>query len=257
MSNSSLKLSKPPIVEVVLDIECDMAPTFNLASIADLFRTTFSADYPIFRTVSQNEHQIEEKSDRSPLLRTKHSIFAFQALQADEKLVVQIRPNGFSFNRLAPYTTLDDYFPAMEKAWRLFVRIVFPIQIRLIRLCYINRILLPLKAEGIEKFVQLDQYLKTRPSSPEKDPLLLIGFFDQQAVVDKATENQAEFVLTTDQPQKETLPIIFNITGSSRERINPNDWIKVLNKIGQLRSLNNRIFRNTLTEQCLNLFQQQ
>lgn len=67
-----------------------------------------------------------------------------QFLKNDEKQLVQIRPQGYSFNRLAPYGGFDEYLPEIERAWRLFVDIVMPLQVKLIRLRYINRFLLPM-----------------------------------------------------------------------------------------------------------------
>ena len=73
---------------------------------------------------------------------------------------MQVRAQGFSFNRLAPYSGLDDYLPEIERTWSLYVDLASPVQIRAIRLRYINRILLPLAANTVD----LDEYLKIGPA---------------------------------------------------------------------------------------------
>ncbi len=101
---------------------------------------------------------------------------------------MQVRAQGFSFNRLAPYSSLDDYLPEIERTWRLYVDLVSPTQIRFIRLRYINRILLPMA----EKKVDLDEFLTIGPRQPDEH-----AFLSQQASVEKDTGHQVNLVLTS------------------------------------------------------------
>ena len=50
----------------------------------------------------------------------KRAIQSLQFLHEDEKQLVQVMAQGFSFNRLAPYTSLDDYLPVIQRTWELF-----------------------------------------------------------------------------------------------------------------------------------------
>ena len=252
MRDSPLKLAKSPIVEAVLDIDCDLPPTFNLANLETQSRTAFGPEYPKSRAVYLDEHKIETKLNQPPIYKAKHAIQAIQLLHADEKQLVQFRANGFSFNRLAPYSTLDDYLPDMERAWRLFVSLCSPVQIRLIRLRYINRILLPLAENGLD----LDSYLEIGPRLPDQETLTFVGFLNQHHVVEKNSGNHANIVLTSESQQNSMLPIIFDISAVSAGLAEPENWPKIHTKINELRNLNNRIFWNTLTKRCLNLFQQ-
>jgi uncharacterized protein (TIGR04255 family) len=60
----------------------------------------------------------------------KSALAAFQFLKNDEKQLVQFRNEGFSFNRLAPYTTLDDYLPQIKKNWEIYRIVAAPSEIR-------------------------------------------------------------------------------------------------------------------------------
>ena len=46
---------------------------------------------------------------------------------------------------------LDEYLPEIERTWRFFVELASPVQVRRIRLRYINRILLPLASGGVRE----------------------------------------------------------------------------------------------------------
>jgi uncharacterized protein (TIGR04255 family) len=251
MSTSDFKLLHPPIVEAVLDVDCDMPPAFDLAALEKTSREAFGGRYPKFRAQFLEEHQVEQKAGQPIQVSAQRKLQAFQFLQEDEKQLVQIRMQGFSFNRLAPYTSLDDYLPEIERAWGLFASITSPVQIRVVRLRYINRILLPL----INRRVELERYLKVGPRLPDEDRLQFAGFLNQHVAVEVDTGHQVNIVLTSQPPENDRLPIIFDICVASAETVEPENWAWLLTKTQSLRHLKNRIFRHTLTEQCLNLFQ--
>jgi hypothetical protein len=62
-------------------------------------------------------------------------------------------------------------------------------------------------------------------------------------------------VLTAQPPVNEKLPIILDITVGSAAIAEPADWSNILRVTESLRSLKNRIFVDTLTPKCLELFQ--
>ena len=124
-------------------------------------------------------------------------------------------------------------------------------QIRAVRLRYINRIFLPL----LKGKVDLDQYLRMNLSPPD-DKLMMTGFLNQYAAVDKDTGHEVNVVVTSQPPEKDHLPIIFDNCVASAAKVQPHDWTWILAEIQSLRDLKNRVFKNTLTEKCLNLFQQ-
>lgn len=249
---SQLKLSHAPIVEAVLDVDCDMPPAFDLAALEGKLQDAFREEYPKFRTQYLEEYRIERKGDQPSKHSAKRAIQAFQFLQNDEKQLVQVRTQGFSFNRLAPYSTLDEYLPEIERAWGLFATIISPVQIRIVRLRYINRILLPFANERVE----LERYLKVSPRLPEEDRLQFAGFLNQHAAVEVGTGHQVNIVLTSQPRENDNLPVILDICVASEGTATPEDWVWILAKVQSLRALKNRVFRNTLTDQCLTLFQQ-
>ncbi len=251
MSALKLRLANPPIVEAVVDIDCDMPPTLNLASLEAPARDCFRDHYPKFQARYVQETKIETKPDQPPQMSVRKGLEALQLLHEDGKQLVQVRAQGFSFNRLAPYTSLDEYLPEIERTWRLFVGLASPIQIRAVRLRYINRIVLPTEAGRVE----LNDYLKIGPRLPDEETLTLASFLSQHAVVEAVTGNQANIVLSSQALEKGNLPIIFDNCVAGAGPTAPEDWPCILEKLLSLRNLKNRIFENTLTEKCLKLFQ--
>jgi uncharacterized protein (TIGR04255 family) len=142
--------------------------------------------------------------------------------------------------------------PEIERTWRTFASIAAPVQIRAVHLRYINRILLPMSGGSTD----LDHYLKVGPRLPGGDNLTFTGFLDHHVAVENATGNQVVTILALQPPENEMLPLILDITVTSAGPAEVDDWAWILSRIQALRGLKNSVFQNTLTERCLNLFQQ-
>ena len=252
MTETAFKLLNAPIIEAVLDVDCDMPPGRDIATLEPAAHEPLRAEYPEVRRAFVQTHQLLPQPDKPPVFTTQMAVHALQFLHKGQKQLVQFRAQGYSFNRLAPYGTLDDYFPEIERTWKVFVALAKPIQIRVVRLRYINRIPLPFTPPRIE----LEDYLRVGPRLPDEEKLEFTGFLDQHTAVEPETGNQVNIVLTTQLVENNTLPLIFDITVESNANAEVENWPWLLSKIQVLRALKNRVFRNTLTERCLNLFQQ-
>lgn len=252
MSVNRLQLTNAPIVEAVVDIDCDMPPKFELGALEGAAREAYLDRYPLFQAQLIEQHQIEQRPDGPANHTLKRGIQALQFRQEDNKQLIQVRSQGYSFNRLAPYSTLVEYLVEIERTWRLFVRLATPLQVRAVRLRYINRLHLPLKDGKLET----TDYLRVSPQLPDESNLTFVGFLNQHSAVESGTGNQANIVLAAQPPENDELPVIFDIGVNHFENGEVENWPWILENIVALRSLKNRIFENTLTKSCLNLFRQ-
>lgn len=250
MNGLQLRLTSAPIVEAVVDIDCDMPKLVDVEVLAGAAAEALADHYPTQRRRMLSEHQISAAPDQPLAVTSRHDLQALQYVSMDEKQLIQFRPAGYSFNRLAPYTTLDDCLPEIERTWRLFVNIAKPVVCRTVRLRYINRIQLPM----VDGRVEIDDYLKLAPKLADEQRLVFAGFFNQHAVLEPATGNQVNIVFATQPPAGDQLPIIFDIEAFGQVASDPGDWLTISGKIQSLRALKNLVFANSLTEKCLNLF---
>jgi uncharacterized protein (TIGR04255 family) len=252
VATSNPHYKNPPIIEAVLDIDCDLPPGRDIATLEAPAHDRLRGQYPSVRRLFVQTHKIQPQADKPPVLSVHQAVQALQFLSQDGKQLVQFRAQGFSLNRLAPYTNLDDYLPEIERTWKFFITIASPVQIRAVRLRYINRILIPMP----ENRLDLEDYLKLGPRLPDEQRLTFTGFLDQHTAVETATGNQVTSVLTTLLPENHRLPLIFDITVESPGAAEIENWALLLGRIQALRDLKNLVFRNTLTERCQSLFQQ-
>ena len=250
MNEPQLILSSPPIIEAVVDIDCDMPPDSDIEALDAAAGAALADQYPTSRRRMLSEHQISAAPDGPLNVTSRQGIQALQYFSADEKQLVQFRPAGFSFNRLAPYSTLDDYLQEVERTWRIFIGITKPVVSRTVRLRYINRIQLP-KTEGR---LEINEYLKLAPRLADEERLTFAGFFNQHSLLEPGTGNQVNIVFATQPPIGDQLPIIFDIEAFKDVSVEPSDWATISGRIHSLRSVKNLVFANSLTEKCLNLF---
>jgi len=248
------KLPHPPIVEAVLDIDCELPQTKKLLALEEPAKAFFGDKYPKFEARLIQQHNIESKPDGPPAISVHQGLRAYRFFHEDGKQLIQVRIDGFSFNRLVPYTSLDDYLPEIERTWHLYLRLAAPIQIRIIRLRYINRILLPLKRDKVD----LDEYFQVGPRLPDEKRLTFLRFLNQHDAVDVETGHLVTTVLTSEIASEygpaDSLPVIFDNCVASAESHGPDDWPWIENKILSLRALKNHVFKNSVTEKCLTLF---
>jgi uncharacterized protein (TIGR04255 family) len=142
------KLARAPIIEAVVDIDCAMPAGFDLAALQDSAREKFREPYSTVR--QQLVQEFQTQFEKSPKLSIRHGLQALQFLQKDEKQLIQVRAQGFSFNRLAPYGSLDEYLPEIERTWNLFRSLASPAQVRVVRLRFEPQICFPDNEQKIE-----------------------------------------------------------------------------------------------------------
>ncbi len=247
----TLSLAHAPIVEAILELTCDLPPSTELQRLQDVAKEQLRAEYPKARRQTVQSHEFRKEGEKPAEVSVRQEVGALQFFAEDERQIIQFRREGYSFNRLAPFGSLDEYLPEIERTWEIFRKIVEPIQVRRIGLRFINRLPLP-TINGRE----LNQYLKISPQLPDEETLEFIGFVNQHSAIEKDTGNQVNITLVMQLPEGETLPIIFDIDAFRMVAISPEDWPAIRSIVDSLRILKNRVFKRTLTEKCLNLFQQ-
>ncbi len=242
------KLANPPIIEAILDIDCDMPVDFRVGESIKPATEIYQDHYPQLRKKYLQQHEFEVV-DHSQLAKSTNAMVDLQSLlltQDDGKQLVQVRKGGFSFNRLQPYTTLDDYLGEMERTWLLFVGAFKPIQVQRVKLRYVNRIYIPLNSDYN---VDLDEYFTVGPQLIDDNALEFVSFLHHHQVMEKATRNMGKIILASQPVVEQRLPVLFDIE-VMRPAPSDTDWAGIRSSIDDLRRLKNEIFHNSLKDKC-------
>jgi uncharacterized protein (TIGR04255 family) len=167
----------------------------------------------------------------------------------DEKVITQFRIDGFTLNRLRPYTSWEDIFPQAMDLWRLYLEVAKPLAVTRLAVRYINHVPLP---AAVEKF---ENYLRAAPLVPAELPQGISSFLTRVTIHDPETGVSAH-VTQASQPSSDThkLSVILDIDAYKEAQFSPED-AEVERVFLQLRKFKNLIFFNSLTDETLRQFE--
>jgi uncharacterized protein (TIGR04255 family) len=248
-TEARLPLTHPPIIEAVVDIDCDLSPLVPFAEVEEKARVALKDRYPVAERRFEYEYEVHPAELKQ---ETRMAVVAYQHLTSDRRQLVQVRRSGYSFNRLAPYTSLDDYVPEIERTWRLFVDLLRPIAIRRIGLRYINRIAIPLNDGEV---ADLREYVSSYAALHAESELELATFLNQYSASEPTTGHDVSVTMTGDiRGANAAMPLLFDIAANHELSGDPPVWDNIKATILSLRRLKNDIFWSSLSDKCLTLF---
>jgi len=242
-------LKNAPITEALID--------FRVKARSDLRAEDFAA---VKDRLSNRLPKVEEmrglqatiqvlKGQGHPPLVQDLGLQGYFFKSQDEKVISQFRIDGFTFNRLRPYTSWEDIFPQAMELWRLYLEVAKPLAVPRLAVRYINHIPLP---PGAEKF---ENYLRAAPVIPSELPQYVSSFLTR-VTVHNPEDAIAAHVTQALQPTSDAqrLTVILDIDAYKEGEFSPDDPA-IERTFNQLRAFKNLIFFNSVTEETLRQFE--
>ena len=250
---SQRHLSRAPITEALIDLRVSqLAEPLSDASL-DFLRTRLQERYP--RVERQEAFRAEVKLKEGLSIQgdtAKRRFRGFHFKPNDGLTIAQFRVDGFTYNRLKPYTSWEEILPEAVKLWKLYVAIGAPETVTRTAVRYINHLQLPLAGGALD----FSQFLTAPPHAPEGYPRQLSGFLTRLQL-DEPDEKLAAIVTQASEPSLEAASqtILFDVDVFSERELSPDDDARLTSTLEQLRGLKNRIFFGALTEGAVRLFE--
>jgi uncharacterized protein (TIGR04255 family) len=241
-------LPNAPITEAMIDFRVKARTAFRPEEFTDL-RGRLREQFP--HVDEQRGLQATfgiTKGQGHPTVVQDLGLQGYHFKTLDRKTIAQFRVDGFTFNRLHPYTSWDELFPQAMELWRLYCCISVPDAITRLAVRYINRIVLPLGG------VTFETYLRTAPVIPPELPQYVSSFLTRVTIHDP-TANIAAHVaqaLETSAPGHQ-LSVILDIDAYKQREFSRDDPT-IEQTFDQLRRFKNVIFFKSLTDDALRLF---
>lgn len=238
-------LKDPPIVEAVVDFDCDMPLDFDLGRESDRLRHDTKDQYPILEVINRSDITVEGGPDGATS-NVKNVVGALRFRSADRSQLIQYRDGGFSFNRLKPYTSFDDYESEIFRCWMQFVALTTPLVLRRLRLRYINELRVPLQ-NGISEYTK---YLNCAVVLTDNG--LVNGEFLSRLSVAEEGSGLTGVVVSASRPHTVTYaPVIVDIAVQADMACEINDLNAIAGTLQQLRGFKNKIFASVITDRML------
>ena len=242
-------LRNAPITEAIIDFRVKARTAFRPEEFADL-RTPLAERFPNVdeRRGLHTTFDMIEGQGQPPVVKDL-GLQGYFFKTSDKKTIAQFRVDGFTFNRLHPYTSWEELFPQAMDLWRVYSSIAKPDVITRLAVRYINRIVLPAGPTAFET------YLRTAPVIPPELPQYISGFLTRVTIHDPKTDIGAHVAQALEaSPPGNQLAVILDID-AYKQREFPTDDPAIEQTFGQLRAFKNLIFFNSLTDDTIKGFE--
>jgi uncharacterized protein (TIGR04255 family) len=167
---------KAPITEAIIDLKVTFPDNFSADRFAEI------EDHVKNRFAIKEKEQIYTGVGAfifvpgSPVkVDANQHPNGFLFRSADNLRIFQATLGGFTFNRLAPYESWEEFSADAKYLWEAFKEIYRPIQVTRAAIRYINQINIP--TEGLD---DLKDYLRVVPEIPENFPQRVLNSFFTQ-----------------------------------------------------------------------------
>lgn len=240
-------LTKAPIEEALIDVQVRLRDDFPLATLQEL-GTEFGTNFPKSKQLFSFEGKLgfERGQPVNEIVRDK-SLDGFAFLSADERTIFQVRRNGFTFNRLKPYSSWAELFPESQRLLSRYLDVSSPLDVTRLAVRYINRIDIP------DKQFSLADYLAAPPAVPTGAPSIISEFLTRVVVHDTEIGASANVIQMLEKGvSANAVPIIVDIDAYMQGSF---DRSELGGAFASLHSLKNRIFFTHITEKTARLFE--
>lgn len=242
------RLSRPPITEALVDIRVTLAPSFRPES----FRAAtdrLKERYPTQEEMQRFQAMFEFRGAQPVEARHTHEgLVGLKFSSADGRDVAQFRKDGFTYNRLAPYSSWNDIRPEALRLWRIFVDIARPRLADRVALRYINRLELP--PSGL-----LEEHLEAVPPRFQGAPPVISQYLLRQSSYDPVSQNAANIAEVLEPAAAggtPTLIVDVDVYNAAPREVSEGAIGPVLDS---LRTMKNEIFFGSITERTAERYQ--
>jgi uncharacterized protein (TIGR04255 family) len=241
------QLSKAPITEALLDIQVRLPNSVTLERLLET-QAAVVDEYPVKEERVTWEAGIKLNEDAITNIDGSSKLEGYLFSSTDKLRIFQARLNGFTFNRLRPYTNWAEFVGEAKRLWAIYVDIAKPEIISRIGLRYINH--LPVRAP----LSDLKDVLLTVPEISPSLPQGLTEYFMRWVIPDEQSRSVA-IITQALNPTKADLDsdnvrVILDVDVFRTGAFNPSAPT-IWETIEELRTFKNRMFFESLNASYL------
>jgi len=236
---------KAPITEAVIDLRVELSPDVSVAELKRVHAEQEVA-YPTIEELNENIGQMQFAPQANAAASTKHVGFRFKS--EDGKQIHQVRLDGFTMNRLAPYQNWNSFRTEARRLWDIYRSVAKPSKIIRVAVRYINRIEIPLPMKDFR------DYLRTVPEVSPDLPQELSSYFMQLVIPQDDVKSLALINETIIELTEKVVSVVLDIDISRTEDL-PSEEDSVWELFEKLHLEKNKVFEACITDKARELFQ--
>jgi uncharacterized protein (TIGR04255 family) len=237
-------LQNAPIVEALIDFRVLRKEPVSAGTFADI-GASIGTQY--VRESSIQSIEARFGMDRGRLLEPWQSQTEIGWRYRTATEVAQFRVDGFTFSKLAKYSTWGEVSQEAFRLWEIYVGAADPREVSRVAVRYINRMSLPTVQD-------LGEYLTAPPQLPAPVPQAIREFLTRVYVQDEKSNASAVIVQALEPRMDPRLvSLLLDIDAFREVTLAPEDpALPVI--FGELRQLKNEIFYASITERTAEIY---
>ncbi len=162
--------SQAPITEAIIDLKVTLSEGFSVDDLENI-HGHISDHFPVKEQIHAGSLLFQSGPSIKIDASREHHGFLFRS--GDGLRIFQATLSGFTFNRLAPYDTWEEFSADARRLWEVYKNVCRPSSVIRAAVRFINRLDLP------GPILDFKEYLRTVPEMSPDLPQGLSGFFMQ------------------------------------------------------------------------------
>lgn len=247
LTESFPQLSRAPIVEAIIGVTARAISTWEESAITEQFKRRLP-EYPNIQSHREIRHEFKMAFDAKPEQAFQDMGWLGLRCESEDKLqVAQFNRDGFSFSRLKPYQSWEQFYQEGLRLWGLYNEIAQPSDMQRIGLRFINRI------EFSQDKVELEDFLQNPPKPPRGMDVPFAGFLQHNTLAVSGYPYGINLIQTMQQSQgvDALLGVILDIDVFTTEPIDNQELIG--QNLVKMRWLKNKAFFGSITSKTLEM----
>src|SRR6266702_1519681 len=241
MQQTTMHYSRAPITEAILDLKVILPDDFSVEKFLEIHKR-ISDRFPTSQPIHVGSLVVQAGPDIQVDAHRQHSGFLFRS--QDNLRIFQATLQGFTFNRLAPYDTWEEFRSDDRSLWEIYKDICRPAFVMRAAVRYINLFNMPVKGS-----LELREDFKTMPEIAYKMSQKTLSSFFMQLQIPQEDLNC--MLILNESLSPVTSPgyvgVILDID-LFRQPVWQSDDEDIWKFLEQLRERKNQIFKESITE---------
>lgn len=235
--------SKAPVTEAIIDLRTTTPETFPVEKFAEI-HASIQQDFPIILPCYKGIGALHYEPGLSFKVDTSEHQSGFWFKSENSLQTFQATLEGFTFNRLAPYTSWEEFSATAKHLWTLYQELCQPLNVTRAAIRYINQIHIPAKG-----FVELKDYLYTLPEISAQLPQGALQSFFMQLQMPQPDLDATLIINETIAPRTdpEFVTIILDLD-LFREQVWESHDKNIWQFLERLRQRKNEVFEASITD---------
>jgi uncharacterized protein (TIGR04255 family) len=240
-------LSRAPIVEAVIGVTARAESVWEELAISEQFKQRLP-EYPDVQAHREVRYEFKHVADAQPE-QAIHDMGwrGLRCESADKLHIAQFNRDGFSFSRLKPYQSWEQFYQEGMRLWKLYNEIAQSSEIQRLGLRFINRI------EFSQAEAKPVDFLENPPQTPRGMEIPFEGFLHHNTFSVPGHPYGINLVQTVQPAQgaDDSWGVILDIDVFTTEPIANQDLIG--QHLTKMRWLKNKVFFGSITTNALEL----